>query len=55
MTGLSTIQIMRRTGESKTRVRRWQDRFMQEGVDGLQSAAIAARGYTSPACAANAG
>jgi transposase len=45
MTGLSTIQITRRTGESKTRVRRWQDRFMQEGVDGLQSAAIAAREY----------
>ena len=48
MTGLGTIQIMLRTGKSKTRVRRWQERFMQEGVDGLQSAAIAVRGARIP-------
>jgi hypothetical protein len=27
---------MRRTGKSKTCVWRWQERFMQEGFDGLQ-------------------
>src|SRR6186997_2869563 len=33
--GLGTVAIMRRTGKSKTCVWRWQERFAQEGVDGL--------------------
>jgi transposase len=33
--GVGTNQIMRRTGKSKTCVWRWQERFMQEGHDGL--------------------
>jgi transposase len=33
--GRGTSAIMRETGKSKTCVWRWQDRFMQEGVDGL--------------------
>src|SRR4051812_44166420 len=33
--GLGTVEIMRRTGKSKTRVWRWQERFAAEGVDGL--------------------
>jgi transposase len=33
--GLGTTEIMRRTNKSKTCVWRWQERFMQEGVDGL--------------------
>jgi transposase len=33
--GLGTTAIMRRTNKSKTCVWRWQERFMQEGVDGL--------------------
>ncbi len=33
--GVGTVEIMRRTGKSKTAVWRWQERFMQEGVDGL--------------------
>ena len=33
--GLGTIEIMRRTGKSKTCVWRWQERFAAEGVDGL--------------------
>ena len=32
---VGTNEIMRRTGKSKTCVWRWQERFMQEGVDGL--------------------
>jgi transposase len=32
---LGTAAIMRRTGKSKTCVWRWQERFMEEGVDGL--------------------
>jgi transposase len=32
---LGTNEIMRRTGKSKTCVWRWQERFMQEGFDGL--------------------
>ena len=42
--GLGTNEIMRRTGKSKTCVWRWQERFMQEGVDGpaaRQDAALA--------------
>ncbi len=31
---LGTTEIMRQTGTSKTCVWRWQERFMQEGVDG---------------------
>ena len=34
--GLGTVEIMRRTGKSKTCVWRWQERFMQAGVDGLR-------------------
>lgn len=33
--GAGTAEIMRETGKSKTCVWRWQDRFMQAGVDGL--------------------
>ena len=33
--GVGTAEIMRRTGTSKTCVWRWQERFMQEGVQGL--------------------
>ena len=33
--GLGTNEIMRRTGKSKTCVWRWQERFMEEGFDGL--------------------
>ena len=33
--GLGTSAIMAKTGKSKTCVWRWQERFMQEGVDGL--------------------
>ena len=32
--GLGTVEIMRRTGKSKTAVWRWQERFMHEGVEG---------------------
>jgi transposase len=32
---IGTNEIMRRTGKSKTCVWRWQERFMQEGYDGL--------------------
>ena len=33
--GVGTNEIMRRTGKSKTCVWRWQERFMQEGYEGL--------------------
>src|SRR5246127_4985472 len=33
--GFGTGEIMRRTGKSKTCVWRWQERFMQEGFEGL--------------------
>jgi transposase len=33
--GAGTVEIMRRTGKSKTCVWRWQERFAAEGVDGL--------------------
>jgi hypothetical protein len=33
--GLGTAAIMRRTGKSKSVVWRWQERFMQRGVEGL--------------------
>jgi transposase len=33
--GCGTNEIMRRSGLSKPVVWRWQERFMQEGVDGL--------------------
>jgi transposase len=33
--GLGTAAIMRQTGKSKSVVWRWQERFMQAGVDGL--------------------
>jgi len=33
--GVGTNAIMRRTGKSKTCVWRWQERFMEEGFDGL--------------------
>jgi transposase len=33
--GLGTVEIMRRTGKSKTCVWRWQDRFAEEGFEGL--------------------
>ncbi len=32
---VGTNEIMRRTGKSKTCVWRWQERFMQEGYEGL--------------------
>jgi transposase len=34
--GVGTVEIMRRTEKSKTCVWRWQERFMQEGVAGLE-------------------
>jgi transposase len=34
--GLGTVEIIRRTGKSKTCVWRWQERFMAAGVDGLR-------------------
>ena len=33
--GCGTAEIMRRAGKAKTCVWRWQERYMQEGVDGL--------------------
>src|SRR5919106_3024571 len=33
--GVGTVEIMRRTGKSKTCVWRWQERFAAEGCDGL--------------------
>src|ERR1700754_1657417 len=33
--GVGTAEIMREAGVTKTAVWRWQERFMQEGVDGL--------------------
>src|SRR5215831_15432235 len=33
--GLGTVEIMRRTGKSKTCVWRWQERFAEDGVEGL--------------------
>ena len=33
--GVGTHEIMRRMNKSKTCVWRWQERFMQEGLDGL--------------------
>ncbi len=33
--GFGTAEIMRRTGKSKTCVWRWQERFAEEGIDGL--------------------
>lgn len=33
--GLGTVEITHRTGKSKPCVWRWQERFMQKGVDGL--------------------
>ena len=33
--GAGTIEITRQTAKSKTSVWRWQERFMQEVVDGL--------------------
>ena len=33
--GIGTVEIMRRTGKSKTCVWRWQERFAQEGVDAV--------------------
>ena len=33
--GLGTNAVMRRTGKSKTAVWRWQERFMEEGIEGL--------------------
>ena len=37
--GLGTNEIMRRTAKSKTCVWRWQERFMEEGFEGLHLAA----------------
>ena len=33
--GVGTNEIMRQTGTSKTCVWRWQERFVEEGIDGL--------------------
>ena len=33
--GVGTVEIMRRTGRAKTCVWRWQERFAEEGVEGL--------------------
>ena len=37
--GIGTQAIMRQTGTSKTCVWRWQERFMREGVDGVNPGA----------------
>ncbi len=42
--GAGTTKIMRRTGKSKTCVWRWQERFMEEGVEGRR-----AEGQAAPA------
>lgn len=34
--GLGTLAIMRRTGKSKPCVWRWQERYMEEGIEGLK-------------------
>src|ERR1700674_941796 len=34
--GLGTNSIMKRTGKSKPCVWRWQERYVEEGVDGLR-------------------
>ena len=33
--GFGTVEILRRKSKAKTCVRRWQERYMQEGVEGL--------------------
>ena len=33
--GFSTTEVMRQAGVAKTCVWRWQERFVEEGVDGL--------------------
>jgi transposase len=33
--GHGTVEIMRRTGKSKTCIWRWQERFTREGIEGL--------------------
>jgi Winged helix-turn helix len=33
--GCGTVEVMRRSGKAKPVIWRWQERFMQEGVDGL--------------------
>jgi transposase len=33
--GVGANEIRRQTGKSKTRVWRWQERFIEEGFDGL--------------------
>jgi Winged helix-turn helix len=33
--GVGTVEIMRRTGKSKTCVWRWQERFAEEALEGL--------------------
>jgi len=43
--GVGTNEIMRRTGKSKTCVWRWQERFMQEGYDGLLHDKVYRSGY----------
>ena len=35
--GAGTNEIMRTAGVSKTAVWRWQERFMEEGVEGLET------------------
>src|SRR5262245_57890965 len=45
--GLGTAEIMRRTGKSKSVVWRWQERFMQAGVDGLLRDKRGAHGLTT--------
>ncbi len=34
--GLGTLAIMRRTGKSKPCVWRWQERYMEDGIEGLE-------------------
>jgi hypothetical protein len=47
--GLGTVEIMRRTGKSKTCVWRWQERFMQESGEGLLRLRNAPRIVPQPA------
>jgi hypothetical protein len=49
--GLGTHAIMRATGKSKTCVWRWQERFADEGVDGLLRDIEASHAIGSSGCA----
>ena|SRR5580704_76633 len=47
--GVGTNEIMRQTGKSKTCVWRWQERFMEAGVEGLLRTRHTPRAFPSSA------